>query len=128
MALLIFSLICGGVFWKMLNHSPRLLHLGELQKMENIQLDNTVFYVEETRFATNNLAVNQYQHLAMYFYDRGKLLRYRHDWYDLCLTVFQFEDCSMWLWRRGNHIRLVKSQEPMELAEFEKKIAPIAYS
>ncbi len=43
MALLIFSLICGGIFWKMLNHSPRLLHLGELQKMENIQLDNTVF-------------------------------------------------------------------------------------
>ncbi|WGE82902.1 hypothetical protein [Actinobacillus equuli] len=74
MALLIFSLICGGISWKMLNHSPRLLYLGKLQKVENIQLGNSIFYVEETRFATNNLAVNQYQHLAMHFYDRGEIV------------------------------------------------------
>ena len=111
----------------MLRRKPRLLGLGRFQFAKIIQHNQQQYYIEEVVFADRQQAIHGYFRLVPMLQQYGNVLESEYDFFDFYSVVLRFEDCSMKLVRRLNYVRLIKSEKPVAISDFEQQIASIAY-
>ncbi|MDG2953653.1 hypothetical protein P7M11_02785 [Bisgaard Taxon 10/6] len=121
--LFIFSLI----FIFAIRQKPRLLHFGTFRFAKTICHNQQRFYLEEVAFENRQQAIHGYFQLAPALQNYGKVQETEYDFFDFYSVVLRFDDCTMKLVRRLDNVRLIKSEQPMSIAEFEQQIADIAY-
>lgn len=121
--LFIFSLI----FIFAIRKKTRLLHFGTFRFAKTITHNQHRFYLEEVAFDNRQQAIHGYFQLAPALQNYGKVLETEYDFFDFYSVVLRFDDCTMKLVRRLDNVRLIKSETPMSIAEFEQQIAEIAY-
>lgn len=121
--LFIFSLI----FIFAIRKKTRLLHFGTFRFAKTITHNQHRFYLEEVAFDNRQQAIHGYFQLAPALQNYGKVQETEYDFFDFYSVVLQFDDCTMKLVRRLDNVRLIKSETPMSIAEFEQQIAEIAY-
>lgn len=121
--LFIFSLI----FIFAIRKKTRLLHFGTFRFAKTITHNQHRFYLEEVAFDNRQQAIHGYFQLAPALQNYGKVQETEYDFFDFYSVVLQFDDCTMKLVRRLENVRLIKSETPMSIAEFEQQIAEIAY-
>ncbi len=121
--LFIFSLI----FIFAIRKKTRLLHFGTFRFAKTITHNQHRFYLEEVAFDNRQQAIHGYFQLAPALQNYGKVQETEYDFFDFYSVVLRFDDCTMKLVRRLDNVRLIKSETPMSIAEFEQQIAEIAY-
>ncbi len=121
--LFIFSLI----FIFAIRKKTRLLYFGTFRFAKTITHNQHRFYLEEVAFDNRQQAIHGYFQLAPALQNYGKVQETEYDFFDFYSVVLQFDDCTMKLVRRLDNVRLIKSETPMSIAEFEQQIAEIAY-
>ena len=121
--LFIFSLI----FIFAIRKKTRLLHFGTFRFAKTITHNQQRFYLEEVAFDNRQQAIHGYFQLAPALQNYGKVQETEYDFFDFYSVALQFDDCTMKLVRRLDNVRLIKSETPMSIAEFEQHIAEIAY-
>lgn len=121
--LFIFSLI----FIFAIRKKTRLLHFGTFRFAKTITHNQQRFYLEEVAFDNRQQAIHGYFQLAPALQNYGKVQETEYDFFDFYSVVLRFDDCTMKLVRRLDNVRLIKSETPMSIAEFEQQIAEIAY-
>lgn len=121
--LFIFSLI----FIFAIRKKTRLLHFGTFRFAKTITHNQHRFYLEEVAFDNRQQAIHGYFQLAPALQNYGKVQETEYDFFDFYSVVLRFDDCTMKLVRRLENVRLIKSETPMSIAEFEQQIAEIAY-
>lgn len=121
--LFIFSLI----FILAIRKKTRLLHFGTFRFAKTITHNQHCFYLEEVAFDNRQQAIHGYFQLAPTLQNYGKVQETEYDFFDFYSVVLRFDDCTMKLVRRLDNVRLIKSETPMSIAEFEQQIAEIAY-
>lgn len=121
--LFIFSLI----FIFAIRKKTRLLHFGTFRFAKTITHNQQRFYLEEVAFDNRQQAIHGYFQLAPALQNYGKVQETEYDFFDFYSVVLRFDDCTMKLVRRLENVRLIKSETPMSIAEFEQQIAEIAY-
>ena len=121
--LFIFSLI----FIFAIRKKTRLLHFGTFRFAKTITHNQHRFYLEEVVFDNRQQAIHGYFQLAPALQNYGKVQETEYDFFDFYSVVLRFDDCTMKLVRRLDNVRLIKSETPMSIAEFEQHIAEIAY-
>lgn len=121
--LFIFSLI----FIFAIRKKTRLLHFGTFRFAKTITHNQHRFYLEEVAFDNRQQAIHGYFQLAPALQNYGKVQETEYDFFDFYSVVLRFDDCTMKLVRRLDNVRLIKSEMPMSIAEFEQQIAEIAY-
>ena len=121
--LFIFSLI----FIFAIRKKTRLLHFGTFRFAKTITHNQHRFYLEEVVFDNRQQAIHGYFQLAPALQNYGKVQETEYDFFDFYSVVLRFDDCTMKLVRRLDNVRLIKSETPMSIAEFEQQIAEIAY-
>ncbi|MDG2918462.1 hypothetical protein P7M46_10680 [Bisgaard Taxon 10/6] len=121
--LFIFSLI----FIFAIRKKTRLLHFGTFRFAKTITHNQHRFYLEEVAFDNRQQAIHGYFQLAPALQNYGKVQETEYDFFDFYSVVLRFDDCTMKLVRRLDNVRLIKSETPMSIAEFEQQIAEIVY-
>ncbi len=125
--LFILLLILSVIFIFAIRQKPRLLHFGTFRFAKTIRHNQRRFYLEEVAFKNRQQAIHGYFQLAPALQHYGKLQETDYDFFDFYSVVLRFDDCTMKLVRRLDNVRLIKSEQPMSIAEFEQQIADIAY-
>ena len=125
--LFILLLILGVIFIFAIRQKPRLLHFGTFRFAKTITHNQHRFYLEEVAFDNRQQAIHGYFQLAPALQNYGKVQETEYDFFDFYSVVLRFDDCTMKLVRRLDNVRLIKSETPMSIAEFEQQIADIAY-
>lgn len=125
--LLVLCLIFILIFVLLLRRKPRLLGLGRFQFAKIIQHNQQQYYIEEVVFADRQQAIHGYFRLVPMLQQYGNVLESEYDFFDFYSVVLRFEDCSMKLVRRLNYVRLIKSEKPVAISDFEQQITSIAY-
>ena len=125
--LFILLLILSVIFIFAIRQKPRLLHFGTFRFAKTITHNQQRFYLEEVAFDNRQQAIHGYFQLAPALQNYGKVQETAYDFFDFYSVVLRFDDCTMKLVRRLDNVRLIKSETPMSIAEFEQQIAEIAY-
>ncbi|QOF68479.1 hypothetical protein IFE17_03635 [Actinobacillus sp. GY-402] len=125
--LFILLLILSVIFIFVIRQKPRLLHFGTFRFAKTIWHNQRRFYLEEVAFENRQQAIHGYFQLAPALQNYGKVQETEYDFFDFYSLVLRFDDCTMKLVRRLDNVRLIKSETPMSIAEFEQQIADIAY-
>lgn len=125
--LFILLLILGVIFIFAVRQKTRLLHFGTFRFAKTITHNQQRFYLEEVAFDNRQQAIHGYFQLAPALQNYGKVQETAYDFFDFYSVVLRFDDCTMKLVRRLDNVRLIKSETPMSIAEFEQQIAEIAY-
>ena len=125
--LFILLLILSAIFIFAVRQKPRLLHFGTFRFAKTITHNQQRFYLEEVAFDNRQQAIHGYFQLAPALQNYGKVQETEYDFFDFYSVVLRFDDCTMKLVRRLDNVRLIKSETPMSIAEFEQQIAEIAY-
>ena len=125
--LLILCPIFILIFVLLLRRKLRLLGLGRFQFAKTIQHNQQRYYIEEVVFADRQQAIHGYFRLVPMLQQYGNVLESEYDFFDFYSVVLRFDDCTMKLVRRLNHVRLIKSEKPVAISDFEQQIASIAY-
>ena len=125
--LFILLLILSVIFIFAIRQKPRLLHFGTFRFAKTITHNQQRFYLEEVAFDNRQQAIHGYFQLAPALQNYGKVQETEYDFFDFYSVVLRFDDCTMKLVRRLDNVRLIKSETPMSIAEFEQQIAEIAY-
>lgn len=125
--LLILLFIFSLIFIFAIRKKTRLLHFGTFRFAKTITHNQHRFYLEEVMFDNRQQAIHGYFQLAPALQNYGKVQETEYDFFDFYSVVLRFDDCTMKLVRRLDNVRLIKSETPMSIAEFEQQIAEIAY-
>ena len=125
--LFILLLILSAIFIFAVRQKTRLLHFGTFRFAKTITHNQQRFYLEEVAFDNRQQAIHGYFQLAPVLQHYGKVQETAYDFFDFYSVVLRFDDCTMKLVRRLDNVRLIKSETPMSIAEFEQQIAEIAY-
>ncbi|MCT8537364.1 hypothetical protein KZ421_11085 [Glaesserella parasuis] len=125
--LLILLFIFSLIFIFTIRQKPRLLHFGTFRFAKTITHNQQRFYLEKVAFDNRQQAIHGYFQLAPALQNYGKVQETECDFFDFYSVVLRFDDCTMKLVRRLENVRLIKSETPMSIAEFEQQIAEIAY-
>ena len=125
--LFILLLILSAIFIFAVRQKTRLLHFGTFRFAKTITHNQHRFYLEEVAFDNRQQAIHGYFQLAPALQNYGKVQETEYDFFDFYSVVLRFDDCTMKLVRRLDNVRLIKSETPMSIAEFEQQIAEIAY-
>lgn len=125
--LFILLLILSAIFIFAVRKKPHLLHFGTFRFAKTITHNQQRFYLEEVAFDNRQQAIHGYFQLAPALQNYGKVQETAYDFFDFYSVVLRFDDCTMKLVRRLDNVRLIKSETPMSIAEFEQQIAEIAY-
>ncbi len=125
--LFILLLILSVIFIFAVRQKPRLLHFGTFRFAKTITHNQQRFYLEEVAFDNRQQAIHGYFQLAPALQNYGEVQETAYDFFDFYSVVLRFDDCTMKLVRRLDNVRLIKSETPMSIAEFEQQIADIAY-
>ena len=125
--LFILLLILSAIFIFAVRQKTRLLHFGTFRFAKTITHNQQRFYLEEVAFDNRQQAIHGYFQLAPALQNYGKVQETAYDFFDFYSVVLRFDDCTMKLVRRLDNVRLIKSETPMSIAEFEQQIANIAY-
>ena len=125
--LFILLLILSAIFIFAVRQKTRLLHFGTFRFAKTITHNQHRFYLEEVAFDNRQQAIHGYFQLAPALQNYGKVLETEYDFFDFYSVVLRFDNCTMKLVRRLDNVRLIKSETPMSIAEFEQQIAEIAY-
>ena len=125
--LFILLLILSAIFIFAVRQKTRLLHFGTFRFAKTITHNQQRFYLEEVAFDNRQQAIHGYFQLAPALQNYGKVQETAYDFFDFYSVVLRFDDCTMKLVRRLDNVRLIKSETPMSIAEFEQQIAEIAY-
>lgn len=126
--LFIIFILLTLIFIFALRHRPRIIQLGTFKFAQHIHVKSHPFYIEEVEFADSQAAIHGYFNIAPALQNRAEVLESTYDFFDFYTVVLRFEDCTMKLVRQLNKVRLIKSEFPVGIAEFENLIAPIAYN
>ena len=121
--LLILCLIFILIFVLLLRRKLRLLGLGRFQFAKTIQHNQQRYYIEEVVFADRQQAIHGYFRLVPMLQQYGNVLESEYDFFDFYSVVLRFEDCSMKLVRRLNYVRLIKSEKPVAISDFEQRLS-----
>lgn len=125
--LFILLLILSAIFIFAVRQKTRLLHFGTFRFAKTITHNQQRFYLEEVAFDNRQQAIHGYFQLAPALQNYGEVQETEYDFFDFYSVVLRFDDCTMKLVRRLDNVRLIKSETPMSIAEFEQQIAEIAY-
>ncbi|MDG2962845.1 hypothetical protein [Exercitatus varius] len=125
--LFILLLILSVIFIFAVRQKPRLLHFGTFHFAKTITHNQQRFYLEEVAFDNRQQAIHGYFQLAPVLQNYGEVQETAYDFFDFYSVVLRFDGCTMKLVRRLDNVRLIKSEQPMSIAEFEQQIAEIAY-
>ncbi len=125
--LFILLLILSAIFIFAVRQKTRLLHFGTFRFAKTITHNQQRFYLEEVAFNNRQQAIHGYFQLAPALQNYGKVQETAYDFFDFYSVVLRFDDCTMKLVRRLDNVRVIKSETPMSIAEFEQQIADIAY-
>lgn len=125
--LFILLLILSAIFIFAVRQKPRLLHFGTFRFAKTITHNQQRFYLEEVAFENRQQAIHGYFQIAPALQYYGEVQETAYDFFDFYSVVLRFDDCTMKLVRRLDNVRLIKSETPMSIAEFEQQIADIAY-
>ena len=125
--LFILLLILSAIFIFAVRQKTRLLHFGTFRFAKTITHNQQRFYLEEVAFDNRQQAIHGYFQLAPALQNYGEVQETEYDFFDFYSVVLRFDDCTMKLVRRLDNVRLIKSETPMSIAEFEQQIADIAY-
>ena len=125
--LFILLLILSAIFIFAVRQKTRLLHFGTFRFAKTITHNQQRFYLEEVAFDNRQQAIHGYFQLAPALQNYGKVQETAYDFFDFYSVVLRFDDCTMKLVRRLDNVRLIKSETPMSIAEFEQQVADIAY-
>lgn len=120
--------IFGLIAWLAIRQKPRLLPLGKFCFAKTITHHQQRFYIEEVEFTNSQQAIHGYFQLATQLHHYAEVQETAYDFFHFYTVVLRFNDSTMKLVRRLNHVRLIKSEQPLSIAEFEEQIAAIAYS
>lgn len=107
-----------AIFWLMLRKPKRWLSRGKLIQ-QRWQAD---VYVEEVQFDDYHQALHHYFKLVDDVRAKGTVLEVKYSYLDWTYTVFRFADFTALLVRRVDRVRLIKSNRPMVIDEFEQFI------
>lgn len=121
-ASLIILILVALLYWQ-LNKPARLLTLGHFIQAKSVG----EFYIEEVAFDDYQGAIHGYFELVPLLRQRGNIIEEQYDFFDFYSVVIAFDDCTLKLVRMIDKVRLIKSVEPMAIADFENAIAMIAY-
>ena len=127
MLFIIFTFL-SLIFYLALRHRPHTIQLGTFKFAQNVTLGSHAFYIEEVEFRDSQAAIHGYFNIAPALQNRANVLESTYDFFDFYTVVLRFDDCTMKLVRQLNKVRLIKSEFPVGIAEFEQLIAPIAYN
>ena len=127
MVLMIILSLSALIAWWLIRQKPRLLHFGTFRFAKTITHNQHRFYLEEVAFDNRQQAIHGYFQLAPILQNYGEVQETEYDFFDFYSVVLRFDDCTMKLVRRLDNVRLIKSETPMSIAEFEQQIAEIAY-
>ena len=125
--LFILLLILSAIFIFAVRQKTRLLHFGTFRFAKTITHNQQRFYLEEVAFDNRQQAIHGYFQLAPALQNYGEVQETEYDFFDFYSVVLRFDDCTMKLVRRLDNVRLIKSETPMSIAEFEQQVADIAY-
>ncbi len=121
--LLILCPIFILIFVLLLRRKPRLLGLGRFQFAKTIQHNQQQYYIEEVVFADRQQAIHGYFRLVPMLQQYGNVLESEYDFFDFYSVVLRFDDCTMKLVRRLNYVRLIKSEKPVAISDFEQRLS-----
>ena len=113
-------------YWA-IRFQPNLLPLGKFVAKKNIQCEQYRYYIEEVAFDDYQAAIHGYFNLVPEIQKIGKAEETHYDFFDFYSVAIRFEHCSVRLLRLVDKVRLIKSDRPIPLDEFEQRIQPFAY-
>ncbi|TCP91292.1 hypothetical protein EDC44_13232 [Cricetibacter osteomyelitidis] len=125
--LLILCLMLGGLFYWLINRPQRIMTLGTFRQAKTVRVNEWQFYIEEVAFKDYQAAIHGYFNIAPQLEHYATVQEVNYDFFDFFSVVLRFEDCTMKLVRQIDKVRLIKSLQPMSIAEFEARIVPIVY-
>ena len=126
--LFIILIALSLIFTLALRHRPHLISLGNFKFAKFVNVGEQQFYIEEVEFRDSQAAIHGYFNIAPMLQNRAEVLETSYDFFDFYTVVLRFDDCTMKLVRQLNKVRLIKSEFPVGIAEFEQLIVPIAYN
>ncbi|WP_066802682.1 hypothetical protein [Moraxella oblonga] len=89
--------------------------------------DGVCYTVEEVAFDDYQGAIHGYFRLVPVVLALGQVCEERYDFFDFYSVAVRFESHSARLLRLVDKVRLVQSDRPMDLEEFERQISTFAY-
>lgn len=123
----IVILLFGVLFYVVVNRPPRIITLGTFKKAKMVRVGQHQFYIEEVEFKDYQAAIHGYFNITPQLQNYAPVQEVSYDFFDFFSVVIRFDSCTMKLVRQIDKVRLIKSVEPMSIAEFEQQIVPIAY-
>ena len=84
-------------------------------------------YIEQVSFADYQAAIHGYFVLTSALEGRDVLRDSRYDFFDFYSVVLCFDDDTLRLLRLVDKVRVVKSDKPINIDEFERLIAGVMY-
>ncbi len=126
--LFIIFILLSLIFYSALHYRPHLISLGNFKFAKYSKIDSLSFYIEEVEFNDSQAAIHGYFNIVPMLQNRAEVLESSYDFFDFYTVVLRFEDCTLKLVRQLNKVRLIKSEFPVGIAEFEQLIVPIAYN
>ena len=124
----VIFMVLGGIFYFAIRHRPHLIRLGNFKFARFVKVGKQKFYIEEVEFRDSQATIHGYFNIVPMLQNRAEVLETDYDFFDFYTVVLRFEDCTMKLVRQLNKVRLIKSEFPVGIAEFEQLIVPIAYN
>lgn len=116
---LAFAAVAAATVWWAASYQPRLLDAGRPLFARTLSLNGRRFYAEENRFPDWHQALHHYMILVPQMGRFGQVREVSFDYMDFSHSVFRFDGFTLYLVRRVDKIRLIKSFEPVPVAEFE---------
>lgn len=125
---LMFILCVLATLFAMWRSKPkRHLSLGRWVGERVWVQDGVRYTVQEVAFDDYQGAIHGYFNLVPDVLTLGRVCEERYDFFDFYSVAVRFETHSARLLRLVNKVRLVQSDRPMDLDEFEAKISSFAY-
>lgn len=122
---LTFLLMAAAVLYAVARRPRPWLTRGKRLQARFVEIEQQRFYLEEVGFADYHQALHNYFYLIPQFNERHGLRQVKYNYLDWTDTILQFDDCTLQLVRRIDKIRLIKSENPLSIEQFERLVAKL---
>ncbi len=122
MMLLIFFFSLAALFVWLISRPTRYLKQGKFSQAKNVRISDRTYYLEEVIFADYHQALHHYFQLLDDVQLLGNALEVKYDYLDWTNTILRFPNFTVQLVRAVNKVRLIKSENVMPIAEFERDL------
>lgn len=127
MGMMILLCLAMGLWWCVAHKPTRHLPLGRFVAQKTFHINGNYYTIEEVAFDDYQEAIHGYFCLVPAVLALGQVCEERYDFFDFYSVAVRFSDRSARLLRLVDKVRLIQSDTPIPLDDFEQIISQFAY-